>query len=123
TTKPLNLRIVLDKARDKLLRHFQINANLYKDRSDELAALVHRTLSASNPSPAVQLSTRGHLDLIFMPSSIRRYGNSDAHHVDKAYLAEAILTMVMSPDDRDKMIDIFTYTFDASPTEAASNAS
>ncbi|KAG6838822.1 hypothetical protein C0991_002786, partial [Blastosporella zonata] len=124
TTQPLNLRIVLDEAREKLLNYFNLDANDYIGRSDDLVTMVQTHLSeAKNPyNPqhipnAAHLLAPGHLDMIFKTSD----GDLAAHEV----LAEAVLTAALSPGDRQKMVDIFTYTHGVPPThrKAASNAS
>ncbi|KAG6864592.1 hypothetical protein C0991_008444 [Blastosporella zonata] len=130
--EPLNLRIVLEQARRKLLKDFNIDADAYRGRLDDLVALVQTLLPKakipSNPQyipNAASLSAPDHLDLILRTSSIRLDGNSAAHEADLPDLAEAVLQADLSRRDRQMMIDIFTYTYGVPPMhrKAASNAS
>ncbi|KAG6839568.1 hypothetical protein C0991_001438 [Blastosporella zonata] len=120
TTRRLNHRIVLDQAREKLLIKCRLNLSDYVGHPDDLVAMIRQRLSdtkdVDHQGDAKHLSTTEHLNLIFKPSSIRREGNTAAHEADRIDLGAAVLSVELSPSERQKMIDIFKYTYRVAPT-------
>ncbi|KAG6839569.1 hypothetical protein C0991_001439, partial [Blastosporella zonata] len=120
TTMRLNHRLVLDQAREKLLIKCRLNLSDYVGHPDDLVAMIRQRLSdtkdVDHQVDAKHLSTTEHLDLIFNPSSIRLEGNTAAHEANRVDLGAAVLSVELSPEERQKMIDIFKYTYRVAPT-------
>ncbi|KAG6823045.1 hypothetical protein H0H92_011592 [Tricholoma furcatifolium] len=115
TTRRINLRIVLDKARDLLLSKCGLEYDSFKD-SDQSDALVSMVQSHLSKEPDfIKLLTVEKLALIFKPSTICRQGNTAVHIAEREALAEAVLSSALTTVERQNMIDIYTYVYGESP--------
>ncbi|KAF8066896.1 hypothetical protein FPV67DRAFT_1496920 [Lyophyllum atratum] len=103
---PLHQRVVLDKARDKLLDECNLSRSDYPDpeallkaAKDKLKTLTPSPLSLSDPA----------LRMIFLGGSVRDQGNSAAHDASPEDLGVAVLRSDLPNKQRDVLTEIYTY--------------
>ena len=107
---PLHLRVLLDAAKEKVLRVFQCNSweDLRDNRNiQQLIDFVHRGLTDTLNCPS-----RDTVRFLCSYNNVRREGNSAAHAASVEQMRSAVTTKPLETRDRRCLEQVFKFTFD-----------
>ncbi|KAG5335308.1 hypothetical protein C0989_001494 [Termitomyces sp. Mn162] len=114
TIHPLNRRITLDKAREKLLQELSLNQSDYPKPADLLEVVKKNIKAKATNDPMAKLPDDA-LKMIFRSNSIRDAGNVAAHEASEEELGVAVLSYDLTEKQRTLLEAIYEYAFGKKP--------
>ncbi|KNZ76113.1 hypothetical protein J132_00267 [Termitomyces sp. J132] len=114
TIHPLNRRITLDKAREKLLQELSLNQSDYSKPADLLEVVKKNIKAKATNDPMAKLHDDA-LKMIFRSNSIRDAGNVAAHEASEEELGVAVLSYDLTEKQRTLLEAIYEYAFGKKP--------
>ncbi|KAG2745771.1 hypothetical protein P692DRAFT_2077881 [Suillus brevipes Sb2] len=109
---PLHLRVLLDRARGKILEHLghesweglRADCNVSQFADDIFNKLKKKGVSYTPPHQAI--------DFLCSYNNIRRAGNTAAHTAKEEEVRHAVLTQPLESQDREHLENLFTFAYE-----------
>lgn len=106
---PLRLRVLLDRAKEKILQHFECSTweDLRQDQTiQHLADIVSQRLANIPNCPS-----RDAIQFLCSYNNVRREGNNVAHTATLAEIRDAVMTKSLDTQERTRLEQVFRFTF------------